>query len=207
MTCFVDNDIIHKLSAFDMLSEAWGVLDKKEHDVRILPTARYKFYVAKNQPKGIKKYGEVVFDRIKNFVLNAAEIDRTNSEDEDALQNILGIDPGEVVLFSAAARDPSSILVTGDKVAIRALVNAERCSSLVDRLRGRVVSLEHLMLRLIRAHGFAYVQEHVVPSMQCDNATRAAFGSGMLAKEDDVVTALSAYVADLPPKFMMDHAS
>jgi len=205
VTCFVDNDIIHKLAAFDLLDETWRALAQPESSVRILPTARFKFHVAKNPAKGVKRYGEVVFERIRQFVLSATEVEQTNQEDEETLQGVLGIDAGEVILFSAASRDPHSILITGDKVAVRALVSTERCSAVVERLRGRVVSLEDVMLRLIRAHGFEYVQGRVVPMMQHDMAMRAVFGSGMRAKEADVVAALTAYVADMPAGLMIPH--
>ncbi|MGK3988217.1 hypothetical protein WME99_34565 [Sorangium sp. So ce136] len=203
---YVDNDIIHKLSALGIADEALGVLHGSRKSARILVTAKYALHVVKTPEKGVRKYTESVHARICEFVMGASEVEEAVSvEDTDVLNAVLGIDVGEAVLISCASRSPDSLLLTGDKRSLQALSKDKACEPIFQRLAGRVLSLEHIVLELIRVQGFERVRQLVVPAMQCDTALRSAFGSGMQAQESSVVQALQAYISGMPANLMRKH--
>jgi len=202
---FVDNDIIHKLAAFDLLYEALEVLGIKRKNVHVLHTAKFKFYAAKitDHPKGVRRYGEDVFQRIRDFLAIATEVEETHPGDVAVFNDVFGIDPGEAILYSCAARTPNSLLLTGDKRGLDALVKTPACVPIVGLLERRVISLEHMIVRLLDAHGFDAITPKIVRAMECDTTMRVAFGSGAKAKEHDVRAALDSYIARMPPQLMI----
>ena len=62
MKLLIDNDFLLKMVAFGLLDCVLAYFKVSESDVRILPTARYKFFL-KNPEKGRSKYGPV-FDQL-----------------------------------------------------------------------------------------------------------------------------------------------
>jgi hypothetical protein len=198
---FVDNDIIVKLAALDLFDDALKALGVTYGEVFVLSTAKYKLGVAKNPAKAKARYGEVVFERIAVFVNQVQEVETAPSvEDQTLLADIPGIDPGEAILISAASQIPASLLATGDKRALGALVAAPKCAPVIARLEGRFICLEQIVLRTITLLGFQVVLDRVLPGIECDNALRAVFGSGRLAQEPGVRAALKSYVDDLRGK-------
>jgi hypothetical protein len=198
---FVDNDIIVKLAALDLFDDALKALGVTYGEVFVLSTAKFKLGVAKNSAKAKARYGELVFDRIAAFVNQVQQVESAPSVEEQALlADVPGIDPGEAILISAASQNPTSLLATGDKRALSALVAAPKCSPVVVRLDGRFICLEQIVLRTINSLGFQVVLDRVLPGIECDSALRAVFGSGRLAQEPGVRAALKSYVDDLRGK-------
>lgn len=206
MICFYDNDIIHKLAAFDLFAEARDLLGAGGSDSYVLPTARFKFGLNKDPRRGEQRYGNVEYQRIREFIEAAKKVERIALEDEVLLAGVLGIDAGEAILLSGAARLPGSCLITGDKKCLTALLRDAACAPLVERLAGRVLCLEQIVIKAIGKFGFEAIKRKIVPASSCDTAIRAAFGSGMRAVESEVLQALAAYSRELrnhPAKLMM----
>ena len=111
------------------------------------------------------------------------------------------IDAGESVLIAAAYGSASKILFTGDKRAIKALANHPSIEKLRSGLVGKLICVEQAVLMLIDRHGFEPVRSNIVATLQVnsdlDTALRACFGSGMLATEENVISALESYVTEL----------
>ncbi|MGQ0507476.1 MAG: hypothetical protein ACT4TC_19395 [Myxococcaceae bacterium] len=199
MSCYWDNDIVHKLAALDLVSEACTTIGVALADVLVLPTAQYKFLLKKPE-LGARKYGEAVHRRIV-AALAVARVtpNAPDAADEKMLADVPGIDAGEAVLFSIVAK--SNIrLVTGDKKAIEALATAPQCTGHVRMLSGRVLCFEQLVLLLIDKFGFEVIQAKVIPAVSCDTSLRAAFGSGINATEANVRAALNSYLLNLRGK-------
>ncbi len=83
----------------------------------------------------------------------------------DRLSGIDDLDAGEVVLFKGGALRDRDLVVTGDKRAIRALHAAAEAgiaavSEVVDKLEGRVVSVEQVFRRLVIRYGSELVYAH-----------------------------------------------
>jgi hypothetical protein len=194
---FCDNDIIHKLAAFDLLDVLPKLLGLTVADLRVLPTAKYQLLTTKPD-KAARRYGSDVAQRIRQFLEVVTEVtDAPDPEDEAALAGLLGVDAGEALLLAACSREPESLLITGDKRCLAAITAAASCVGLSERLAGRVVCLEQVIQAAIAAQGFEAVRARIVPAVSCDLAIRAVFGSGMQAEEANVAQGLDSYIADL----------
>jgi hypothetical protein len=195
--CFLDNDIIHKLVALNLFYDAIDALDIDRSNMQVLPTARYVFPKLK---KKAKQYSDLVWDAAIAVVNGCQPISsELNAEYLIELEYLQGfrdeIHAGERELILATRSAPDFLLLTGDKVCMRALPQLK--AEIYGRLAGRVICFEQVVLLLIRRLGFERVKVQVVPMRECDTALRACFGSGERATEENVVMAWEGYVEEL----------
>jgi hypothetical protein len=196
--CLSDNDVIHKLAACDLAAEALAALGLGFGDVRVLPTAKHKFGLTKNQAKAEQRYGPEVLARIRDLLGRVSEIDVVPPVHElEVLVETEGIDTGEAILFASAACLGGAMLATGDKRSLRALASSAACRGIAGRIAGRVICLEQIIYKVIGHLGFPRAKEKIVPARGCDTALRAAFGSGEAATEENVLAGLESYIAEL----------
>src|SRR5262249_29143652 len=105
-----------------MLDDAWAVLGLTVGEVYVLPTTKHKFELTKSPAKAEARYGAEVVARIRTLLAQAREIDfQPPAAELQALAAIDDIDPGEAILYLAAAQADQSLLATGDKKGLRAL--------------------------------------------------------------------------------------
>lgn len=193
--CFLDNDIILKLVACNLFSEAIRSLNLVESDLRVLSDAKYVFRnsrrIAKKYPLEIRESAILIVERCQNIQLQL-------SEELKDLQ-IEGLDPGEMILISATKQEESFYLTTGDKRCITALANSTEPSlvAIRERLAGKLVCLEQLILKIINVEGFDATLIKILPAREYDKALKAIFGSGERCTQDNVLMALEAYIQDL----------
>lgn len=193
--CFVDNDVILKLVACNLFWEAVGVLGLTSDDLRVRASTKYYF---RKKPK---IYPQAVREQAIAVVEQCQLIDDPPINEElQILQQIEGIDPGEGVLIVATQPEPSFYLMTGDKRCLEALATAPQLVEVRQRLEGRVVCLEQLILRLIETQEFSKILTLVLPAREYDTALRAVFGSGERATRDNVLLGLREYIQDLRSK-------
>lgn len=200
MICLTDNDIILKLACCDLLSEAVDALGTTLSEVLVLNSAVHVLLRPKQPGKGIVKQNQPEYERLRTFFDAVRVIDIAPSADEQlAFNDVLGIDPGEAVLFSTTGVYADCILATSDKRSLIALCGAsgEVCGRVRNRLKGRVVCFEQTVLRIIDRLGFVPTLAKVVSGRHCDTALRAVFGSGLSAIESGVREGLSSYIEDL----------
>lgn len=200
---FFDNDAILKLVACSLFSEAVNSLGLSEEDLRVLPNAEYVFRKNKEVQKthSSEKIANAISiakrcQKIPLVAPNQALEERFLKEREQ-LQTIEGIDPGEQSLIVATILEKSFYVTTGDKRWTTALTNAPQLVEIRERLVGRVICFEQLILKLIDTQGFQEVLTKVVPARSCDTALKAAFGSGEKCTQKNVELALQAYIEDL----------
>ena len=199
MICLSDNDIIKKLAICDLHAEALKVLETSFGEVFVLNSARYVLLAPIKKPEAAKaKLGIAVFDRLSAFLGSVQVLNVKPSPDEQQIfDDMLGIDAGEAVLFSASAHFSDFVLATSDKKSLRALASSSACQPIRERLNNRVICFEQVILRLVNQIGFDFVRARVVPALDCDTALRAIFGSGLDATEENVRRGLASYIADL----------
>lgn len=87
--------------------------------------------------------------------------------------------------------------MTGDKNCLRALAAAPELGKIRQRLKGRVVCLEQLILRLVETQAFDEILTKVLPGREYDTALKAVFGSGERATRENVLQALRGYIENL----------
>jgi hypothetical protein len=198
MICLGDNDIVKKLAICNLLDEAVGALGITHGDVLVLPTARFKFGVARNSEKARAQLGAETFDRLSSFLGQVGVITAAPPLDEQKLfEDAIDIDTGEAILFSAMSHYPGCLLATGDKRCLRALASLPNAEHIVARMSGNVICFEQLMTRIIDHTGFAVFRTRVIPACDCDTVLRVAFGSGLEATEEGVRRTFEVYTQDL----------
>jgi hypothetical protein len=199
MNCLLDNDLIRKLAICDLLDESLKALHSSDAEAHVLPTARYVLLKPIKKPEKAKeRLGDALFERLDAFFKRVRSLDQQPSATEQlAFDDVVGIDPGEAVLFSATDRFQDFLLATGDKNSLRALVSTPACDAICRRLNGKVVCFEQVILRIIDGIGFDAARAKIVPGADCDIALRAVFGSGLEATESNVRAGLDSYIADL----------
>lgn len=191
--CFLDNDIILKLATCNLFSEAISSLGLDETDLRVLESAKYVFL---RNRKVKNKYPQSIRDNTILIVDRCQKIQPEISEEVGQLQ-IEGIDPGETTLISATKGVESFYLITGDKRCLIALAEASQLVEIRQRLLGRVICLEQIILKLIETQGFNEVLVKVLPGREYDTALKAIFGSGEKATQENVLQMLEGYIGEL----------
>lgn len=191
--CFVDNDALLKLVACNLFWEAVTSLGLTQVDLRVLPQAKYVF---RTSSRVVRKYPQAIRDSAISIVEGCTKIQPKVSEELQRLQ-IEGIDPGEIILFSATKYEDSFYLATGDKRCLTVLAADPQLIDIKQRLIGRVICLEQLILSLIYSQGFNEVLTKVLQAREYDGALKAIFGSGERATQENVLQALEGYIEHL----------
>jgi hypothetical protein len=190
--CFLDNDILLKLSAFDLLEATIEALQFQPEDLRVLDSAQFVF---RRDRRVLAKYSQVIRERSIAFVQRCEVVQPSVSDEFRELRSRL--DAGEATLVAATREINSFVLMTGDKRCLQVLAVQADLIEVTERLQGRVICLEQVILLLIRSVGFDRVKQRVLPEVECDMALRACFGSGEAAIEENVVAALEGYIEAL----------
>jgi hypothetical protein len=155
-----DNDIILKLAQCDLLDALPDILDCQEAEIFITPVAKYQL-LPKKSAKAMSKCGnEETLARLTAFL----ETTQTLPSVKDTallaqLENIEGIDGGEKFLFAAAVETENTLLITGDRRALRTLLeHQDQLPSVFSALQNAVVTFESAILLAMRRVGFAIVK-------------------------------------------------
>lgn len=193
---FIDNDILLKLTAFQLFEEAIAVLDLSPSDLRVLPTARFVFRQKRARQVS---YSDIVWATAIDRVESYQSVNTTNSQVLAELQRLEKfrdqIHVGETALIAATCTTADFVLLSGDKVCFKALPQVP--AETYGRLCGRVVCLEQIVLKLIHVLGFDVVKERIQPFVHCDKMIHICFGYSEPALENDVKEGLQSYIKDL----------
>lgn len=190
---FLDNDAVLKLVACHLFWETVAALGSNQENLRVLSDAKYVF---KKSRRVIKKYPEAI--RLAAFsIVEGCQAIKPEFNPELPELEIEGIDPGERLLISATRNEPAFYLITGDKRCLKALAAASQLAEIRQRLQGRVICLEQVILKLIEVQGFYEVLNKLLNGREYDKALASIFGSGERATEENVLLGLLAYIEDL----------
>lgn len=194
--CFLDNDITYKLAAFQLFDEAIDTLQIKKTNLQVLPTAKF-FFRGKQQKKG--KSPDPVLAAVIELVhaCTSASVgqDEASSEELIQLKKIEGIHEGEAALIAATRSQADFLLLTGDKNCMKALSVIPE--AIYQRLCGRVVCLEQIILKLIKVKGFEFVRDRILPMVSCDRSLQFCFGYSTPAPEESVILGLTGCIDEI----------
>jgi hypothetical protein len=194
-----DNDIILKLAQCDLLFDLSQLLNETTDQVFVKPTARFQL-LPKKTSKAIEKCGNGrVLTQIREFLEVTAEIPGIQDGALlSALSKIPKIDDGEALLFAAAVEVVGPILATGDRNALRALLDhQEQLHTVIAVLQERVVTFESVILLALHRLGFAIVKQKLLSSPKPDKLLRLVLKPDM--RESDLVECLRSYTRDVGP--------
>jgi len=190
-----DNDIVLKLAACDLFGEFFTAFATTRSTVQILPTARNVLTSKRFQ----KRLDEAARLRLAEFLANAPEINVVPSlERREALAEQPRIDDGEAFLFASCPLLTDSVLVTGDKRALIALVEAgtsdATCAEVCAELAGRVYCFEQVIERILSAVGFDAIRERLVAARECDSGLALWLGSTLDATAERFDEGLQSFL-------------
>lgn len=195
---FIDNDILLKLVAFQLFDEAMASLNLAKNDLQVLPTAKFVFFQLRRQPELI--YSDDILARAIALVENCPTLPDIVNTDESRieaqqLETFDEIHQGEARLILATRDKESFLLISGDKNCMKALFRLP--DETYQRLCGRVVCLEQIMLRMIDVLGFDEVCDRIYPVIQYDKAIHLCFGYSEPAPKAQVQGALQSCLNEI----------
>lgn len=199
MIVLADNDIILKLAQCDLLDALPEILDCQEADVFITPAAKYQL-LPKKPAKALSKCGnEETLARLTAFLDTTQTLPVVKDEALLAqLENIEGIDGGEKFLFAAAVETENPLLITGDKRALKALLeHQDQLPTVFTALQNAVVTFESAILLAMRKFGFAIVKQKLLGSPKPDGMLRLVLKSE--TGEADFVEGLCSFSKEITP--------
>lgn len=188
----VDVDALVKLAHWGLLGElegATGIPPERQATVESI-----RFRAARRDPKLFRD--ATVADYLAVALSQFGAAWRPDAEVVAHLQGIAGLDAGEITLIAMLCSDPQAVLVTGDKRALRALA-ASGLEDIVERVAGRIVCLEQVVLSALDRLGVGTLAKSIEPHRDLDVAIRCAVPLLPYPVELDVRKGLLSYIEDL----------
>lgn len=157
MLLFLDNDIILKLGALGLIKELEKLFNTDASSIYILPSAKY--FISNNKKLRIK-YSEVLLQNTLKAIRNYQVIPDNFVNDQKylSLADIDKIDSGERLLFSLNPADKNYLILTGDKNSIIQLSQQQNVDNIKSELKGKIVCLEYIVLKLIEINSFDFIE-------------------------------------------------
>lgn len=188
-TLLVDTDVFAKLGIAGLLGQLCELFDLAIGECGRLPALTHML-----RRGGLPAlYGKDACERLLTLADSMLVAPSASTKWLAPLANVPQIDPGEAQLFACAA-EHSLIVVTGDKRSVIALSKVE---GIRDVLRGRIASMESVLLALCRRHGREHVRSALKPLVTIDDRKdkmlRVCFSDG----NPDPESALQSYITDL----------
>lgn len=187
----VDNDVLIKLAHWGLLERLAPIFGAETSQVAALESLQFR---ARRVDKRLFSSTEVAQSLVE-FLARTTSVPVAEPAELAQLQDIVGLDAGEVALAAACLSDPEALLITGDKRAISALVTS--CPpEIKERLCGRVICLEQLLVLMADQDPSYMVIEGIMRCREIDTAARAVVGpSG--CSESSFREGMGAYINDL----------
>jgi len=185
MNLLIDTDVFCKLAVSDLLHDAVRVLGAKLESCFRLPALPHMLRRGRIR----RRYGAEACDSMVRLAMTLPTIPQPGAEWLDALAAVQEIDPGEALIFAAAAESGGSV-VSGDK---RALESLKDLKDHQEALAGRIVVLEAVLLSLCHDLGADVVRQRVQPLETLDSVVRVCFSSQASEPEEGLLS----YLEDL----------
>lgn len=197
MIVLADNDLILKLAQCDLLKDLHVLLGLEcPAQIFVLPSARFQL-LPKNEKKALSKAGSaVVLDAIRQFLQQTCELPQVRDDSLlISLEGIGGIDGGEQLLLAAMVENKPSVLATGDKRALKAVIaNQQQLNAVYASLCDRVLTFESALLIALVQFGFPNLKQRLLGNPKPDGVLRLVLKAEM--REGDLVDCLTSYCRD-----------
>lgn len=185
MKLLIDTDAFCKLAVSHLLSDAIQLLGARIDECAVLPALPHMLRRGALR----RRFGSEVCDSMIHIAESLSQIKEADAFWLEMLRPIPAIDPGEALVFAAAA-EAKGMVLSGDKRALRALKKIKKYR---DALEGRVIVTEAILLALCHEVGLAVVRRNVQPLMRVDTAIRMCF----LGQQSRPMEGLTSYFDNL----------
>lgn len=199
MIVLADNDIILKLAQCDLLECLPDIVQQQWNEIYVSPNAKYQLLPKSDTKRESKCGNKETLDRLTNFLSTVKNIPQVrNTALLSKLADFEGIDGGEKFLFAAATEIPQSLLITGDKRALLALIHHQmHFPTVYDALQDNVIIFESAILLAIFQYGFAIIKQKLLDSPRPDGVLRLILKNEI--DENDFVDCLVSYSRAVEP--------
>jgi hypothetical protein len=152
----LDNDTLSLLAAAGLLADTldiYGFKISQAYRLESLPHMLRRGQIGKQWPPSARSRaaseaaGVQVWDHEPDAVLF------------DRFTGVIGIDAGEALFYASLVERPNMLMMSGDKTAMKALVQAADLRDVRDAVAGRIVCLEEILDALVVAHGAQAIGE------------------------------------------------
>jgi hypothetical protein len=176
-----DADVLVKLSILDCFAESISALGYTMGECATMRSMTRSAgvddqVVRERRAGGPGKPARRLFKTLKAI----PTIDKMAEEEKELAAAVTGasvrlglpFDGGEALLVSVAVFRGLPFVTTGDKKAIACLPALAECVGQLEQLKGKLLPLEHLLIRAIRAHGLAVLYPRFDAGKGCDAAVQ-----------------------------------
>lgn len=195
----LDNDFLIKLARWDLLDDFLTAFEITVADVRAIMSLRSRIYYGGVRGKpNLKLLGTAVAaERLFNFLKTVKPPIPTDPDFTILATGVAGFDDGEVVLVSALCAGGGQYVYTGDKRAIRTMVEF-RDTEYDVKFRNRVICLEQAILKMIDVFGFAHIRQCISTDFAADTGIeKNCFALGAQTSEKQVRAYLGTKIGEL----------
>jgi len=176
----LDNDFLYNFAAIDYLEAVADILGFSPHSLRRLNSALQVF-----NKKASIDFPPPQDDRVRKACDQIQPLSAAPNRALAAfMTNIDAIDEGEQYLFTIGCTYRKSFVATCDRKALRALCSHPLGSPICDRLEGRVVLFESVLLKLISQYSYAAIRDACTALCAKRSNFNEYFLAGKAAKEE-----------------------
>jgi hypothetical protein len=210
----MDNDVVLKTCCYGFVDEVLGCLAGETRTVHVLGAIQFVLSNAIAKKKNIVNKA-IASERLAQFLgmvkLLEPDVDELllAAEFEAAAQaHDLELDPGESQLLAVLVRRSATLLLTGDKRAIRAIEPVVTASGHVQQAERRVACLEQIVMTIVARHGAEMVHQRVCQEAAVDKSLSIRFScaSGN-CNPQSICDGLSSYIGSIrrdAPRALVD---
>lgn len=191
MRLLIDTDAFCKLGTANLLTDAVAMFGAELRECGRLPALPYML----RRGSLPHSYGKTTCTRLIPVAESMPGISEPSGPWLERLTPIRDIDPGEAILFAAAA-DVGLPVISGDLRALRALKDVK---GFPDALTGRVVVLEALLIELHRGLGPESLRARLEPLLERDKVVGVCFSPENRHPEEGLQSYFQARTVELAP--------
>jgi len=169
---FIDNDVLIKAAHWSLLDEIPEFVGMPWHQISAGASLIYR--AKANDCKLFRS--ESIAQCLASRLQLMSELPPPDETVTTLLQGEIDLDVGEVALIGALCSQPTALMLTGDKRALRALSRAH-LDGIHARVRGRVLCLEQLLEFIANKQGCQALVDKIEPHRQLDAAVRCIIGT------------------------------
>ena len=180
--CLLDNDVVLKISAYQLLEETLLQFTIDGTAPAMLGVGRFVLRKKAKRSERFVNTNAVVasvadaIDRLQLVEPTNEEVELAAALEESAIEAGVALDTGEAQLLSVLIKRGSPIFATGDKRATEAIT-----ALAPPEITGRLVCLEQIFLCLLKQVPFVDVRHKVCQEPKADKAIASCFSCASIA--------------------------
>jgi hypothetical protein len=192
-TLYVDVDAVAKLAHWQLLPELPALTGFPFAQMATVSSLKHRAHRATTQPDG-KLFRTAQAAQLAHQTLQQmGSLDAPATDLLAPFADAPGIDSGEAILMAHTLANGGSVLVTGDKRALRALAVLPIAASLA----ARILILEQIVRKCLGVKGRSWLLVHMCPHREIDKAIGACLGSQCDASEANILQGLQSYASEM----------